>query len=257
MKYLRKYSLLESNQYNLIELNDWEDFKDLITSVILDKWDIDSDLVRESIPGKSGNYLLEPVLHININQYYNNDEPLDIIKDCRNLHLQVYQMTGKFINVDWSSQQINIILDDIPNHWTILKDFNLQEVKSDNTVDSKSGGVCDYDTAIKILEYLNGFYSFAYNSDIELFKKCFNTIKDKGDFKIVFSLPIFIKERFKQRICFKFCFDENWNGHYPVFIIDNNHTESPVIRFRYGSYAFKQVSGEREMVDLLKSETYL
>ena len=124
MKYLRKYSLLESNQYNLIELNDWEDFKDLITSVILDKWDIDSDLVRESIPGKSGNYLLEPVLHININQYYNNDEPLDIIKDCRNLHLQVYQMTGKFINVDWSSQQINIILDDIPNHWTILKDFN-------------------------------------------------------------------------------------------------------------------------------------
>ena len=264
MKYLRKYHLLESN---LIELNDWEDFKQIVTDEILDKWNIDSDLVRESIPGKSGNSLLEPELHIRINQYFNNDEPLDIVKDCRNLHLRVYQMTGKFINVNWSSQQINILLEDIPNHWTILKDFNLQEVKSDNTVDGKSGGVCDYDTAIEILEYLNGFYRFAYNSDIELFKKCFEIIQSKEDCKIVFSLSIFSKERFKQRVCFKFCFGENWDfmnavgsirdmREYPIFIIDANHVDSPILRLRYGNY-WNEFSGEREMVDLLKSEKYL
>ena len=264
MKYLKKYHLLESS---LIDLNDWEDFKDLIRSEVLDEWNISSDLVSESIPGKSGNSLLEAELHIRINQYFNNDEPLDIVKDCRNLHSQVYQMTGKFINVNWSSQQINITLEDIPNHWTILKDFNLQEVKSDNTVDRKSGGVCDYDTVINILEYLNGFYRFTYNSDIELFKKCFEIMQSKGDCKIVFSLPKFAKERFKQRVCLKFCFGENWDfmnavgsirdmREYPIFIIDANHVDSPILRLRYGNY-WNEFSGEREMVDLLKSEKYL
>jgi hypothetical protein len=239
---------------NLIDLNDWEDFKDLLTSEILDEWEISSDLVSESIPGKVGNSVLEPVLHIRINQYFNNDEPLDIVKDCRNLHLRVYQMTGKFINVDWSSQQINIILDDIPNHWTILKDFNLQEVKSDNTIDNKSGGVCDYDTAIEIIEYLNKFYRFAYNSEINLFKTCFDIMKSKGDCKLVFSLPRFKDERFKQVVSFKLCYKEGWDENYPLYIIDTNYTDYPVLRLRYGGSWVQVSSGnsENKMINFLK-----
>ena len=253
MKYLKKFQLLESN---LIDLRDWEDFKDLIQSEILDEWDIPKSLVGESIPGFSGNSLIEPELHIRINEYYNNVEPEQLIEDCRNLHKQVYQMTGKFIDVNWSSQQVNIMLEEVPNHWTILQDFNLQEVESDNTINRYPGGVCNLETALKILDYLNGFYRFVYNTDIELFKKCFEIMQNKGDCKIVFSLPTFAKDRFRQKVCFKFCYKENWNASYPIFIIDANHVDSPLLRLRYGNYSWNDVSGEKKMLDFLEKFSY-
>lgn len=255
MKYLKKFHLLESN---LIDLRDWEDFKDLIQSDILDEWDIPKSLVRESLPGKSGNSLLEPELHIRINEYSNNLEPVDLIRDCRNLHKQVYQMTGKFISVNWSSQQVNIMLEEVPNHWTILQDFNLQEVESDNTINSYSGGVCDLETTLKILDYLNGFYRFVYNSDIELFKKCFEVLQRKSinGCKLVFTLPTFKKERFRQKLTLKFCYQENWNANYPIFIIDSNHVDSPLIRLRINNQSFKGVSGEKQMLDFLEKFSY-
>jgi hypothetical protein len=253
MKYLKRYHLLESN---LIDLRDWEDFKDLVQYEILDEWNIPKSLVKESLPGKSGNSLLEPELHIRINEYFNNLEPVDLVRDCRNLHKQVYQMTGKFISVNWSSQQVNIMLDEVPNHWTILQDFNLQEVESDNTIDKKTGGVCDLETALKILDYLNGFTKFAYDSDIEPLKKCFEVMQRKGDCKIVFSLPTFTKDRFRQKVSFKFCYKENWNANYPIFIIDANHVESPLIRLRISSYNWNEVSGEKKMLDFVENFSY-
>ena len=63
MKYLKKFQLLESN---LIDLRDWEDFKDLIQSEILDEWDIPveggeelSNVRITSLSAKPGN--LSPV----------------------------------------------------------------------------------------------------------------------------------------------------------------------------------------------------
>lgn len=239
MKYLKSFN--ESNWSvpgPKIDLEDWVDFKDLIQSEILDEWGISQDLVSESLPGKSGNLLLEPELHIRINDYFNNSEPVDIIQSCRNLHKQVYQMTGKFISVNWSSQQINIMLDSYPNHWSILSDFNLQEVKSDNTIDNKGGGVCNLETALGIIDYLNSFYRFCYDSDKQLFIKCYELMCSKGDYKIVFSLPLFTPERYRQKFCFKFCLDGKWDKNTPIYIIDNSHIESPYIRIRHGSYGF-------------------
>lgn len=255
MKYLKKFHLLESN---LIDLRDWEDVKDLIQSEILDEWDIPKSLVTESLPGKSGNSLLEPELHIRINEYFNNAEPEQLIKDCRDLHTQIHQMTGKFIHVNWSSQQVNIMLLDYPNHFTVIKDFNLQEVESDNIVNRYTGGVCNLETAIEIIEYLNTFYRFCYDSDIELLKKCFEVMqrKSSNECKLVFSLPTFTKDRFRQTLTLKFCYQENWNAQYPIFIIASNHVDSPLLRLRYGNYSWNDVTGEKKMLDFLEKFSY-
>ncbi len=98
MKYLKKYQIFESI---LIDSEKWEDVKDLIQLEILDKWGISNDLVRESIPGKSGDKLLEPELHIRINERMNNDEPVEIVKACRNLHKRIFALVGLFIDVSW------------------------------------------------------------------------------------------------------------------------------------------------------------
>jgi hypothetical protein len=250
MKNLKSYKLFESNT---VSLEEWEDFKDLIQSEILDEWNISQDLVKESLPGKSGNLLLEPELHIRINEHFNNSEPVDFIRVIRNLHKQVYQMTDKFISVNWSSQQVNIMLNDYPNHWSIIQDFNLKEVKSDNIVDNKTGGVCDLETALSIIDYLNTFTRLCYDSDKELFIKCFREICKKGDYKIVFSLPLFTLERYRQKVCFKFCLEDEWNENSPVFIIDNNHTESPFIEIRYSAYNWNRVTVDSKMLDFLKN----
>lgn len=261
MKYLKSFN--EANwsvPVPKIDLDDWEDFKELIQSEVLDEWGISQDLVSESairaitaLPGKSGNLLLEPELHIRINEYFNNSEPVDIIQSCRNLHKQVYQMTGKFISVNWSSQQINIMLDSYPNHWSILSDFNLQEVKSDNTMDDKGGGVCDLETALGIIDYLNSFYRFCYDSDKELFIKCYELMISKDDYKIVFSLSLFRDLRYHQKVCFKFCLDGKWNENTPIYIIDTSHIESPYIRIRLGSYNWKQLTRDSDILAFLKS----
>jgi hypothetical protein len=251
MKYLKSYSMLESNNF-VVDLKDWEDFKDLVRSEILDEWNISDDLVKESIPGRNGNSLLEPELHFGINDRFNNDEPVEIIKACRDLHNQVYQMTGLYIHVSWSSQQVNIILCDIPNNYTIIRDFNLQEVESDNIVDRKSGGVCNLETAIEIIKYLNKFYSFCYESDINLFKECFNIMSKKGDCKIVFSLSKFLKERYSQKLSFKLCLNNDWNGKYPIFLIDSNHVDSPLIRLRYGNHSWDEISGNQKIINFIK-----
>ena len=255
MKYLKKFQLLESN---LIDLRDWEDVKDLIQSEILDEWNIPKSLVAESLPGQSGNSLLKPELHIRINEYFNNVEPEQLIKDCRDLHTQIHQMTGKFIDVNWSSQQVNIMLLDYPNNFTVIKDFNLQEVVSDNTINRYPGGVCNLETAIEIMEYLNTFYRFCYDSDIELLRKCFEVIQRKSskECKLVFTLPTFTKDRFRQKLTLKFCYQENWNASYPIFIIDANHVDSPLLRLRFGNASWKEVSGEKKMLDFLEKFSY-
>lgn len=251
MKYLKKWSILESH---IVNLKDWEDFKDLVSSEIFDEFDISPDLVKESIPGKHGDTLYEPELHFHINERYNNNEPVEIIAACRNLHTRVHDMTGLYLSVNWSSQQVNMILCDVPNHYTILKDFDLQEVWDFR--DRKSGGVCDLETALEIINYLNGFYTFCYKSDIELFKQCFEIMNKSGNCEIIFSLSRFKKERYSQKATFKFCLDKDYDGKYPIFTIDTNHTDSPLLRCRYGNYNWHQFSGSKNILRFLTDEYF-
>lgn len=257
MKYLKKYQIFESI---LIDSEKWEDVKDLIQLEILDKWGISNDLVRESIPGKSGDKLLEPELHIRINERMNNDEPVEIVKACRNLHKRIFALVGLFIDVRWSSQQINIMLNDYPNHYTLISDFDLIEIEDDNTYDRETGGVCDFETALKIISYLNSFYRFVYDSDLEIFKKSYKTLDDLYKVELIFSLPKFEKERFRQILCFKFKLESKVEKiigkQFPILIFNTNHTDSPLIRKRTGNYNWIEIFGEKKVVDFLSTEQF-
>lgn len=260
MKYIKQYRIFESGSNNLINEDKWEDLKDLIQMEVMDKFGISHNLVTESIPGKRGNQLLEPELHMRVNERFNNDESKEIMKACRDLHKRVFSLTDLFIDVRWSSQQINIMLSDVPNHYTIIRDFNLEEIESDNTYDRKTGGVCDWNTALTIIKYLNGFYRFAYDSDINLFNKCYDIVDDLYNVELVFSLPQFEKERFRQKLFFKFNLStakERVIGkYYPIFIIDSNHTDSPLLRKRRSNASLIDIYGEKRMLDFLATEQF-
>ena len=254
MKYLRGYKIFEENK---IDSDKWENLKDIIQMEIMDKWSITNDLVTEVLPKR---YDDVHELHMKINERFDNPEPVEIMADLRDLHSQVFALTGLFISVLWSSQKIIIRLHDFPNHYTIMKDFNLDEIEDDNTIDRKGGGLCDIDEALKIIKYLNGFYRFAYDSDISLFQKCYDVLDELYVVDLVFSLPRFEKERFRQNLCFKFKLStgkERVIGkHFPIFMFDTNHTDSPYIRKRTGNYSWIEKFREKNMIDFLKTEQF-
>ena len=260
MKYLKKFKIFEEYKNVLVEEDKWEDLKDLIQIEIMDKFGISNDLVKESIPGRRGNQLLEPELHIRINERFNNSEPKEIMKACRDLHKRIFNHSGLFIDVRWSSQQVNIMLGDIPNHYTVIRDFDLEEIEDSNTYDGRTGGLCDYETALKIIKYLNGFYRFAYDSDINLFNKCYDIVDDLYNVELVFSLPQFEKELYRQKLFFKFKLSTGKerviSRYYPIFMIDNNHTESPLLRKRTSNSSWIDIYGEKKMLDFLATEQF-
>jgi len=248
MKYLKDFKLFES----WISIGVWENLKDLIQMEIMDKWSISNSLVDEvyqqvdSDKNKNPLKYLEPALRIRINERFDNEQPVEIIADVRNLYKRVFDMTGKFISAVWSSQAIFVTLNDVPNHYTVIQHFGLTvDPKSDNTFDTKKGAYCTYEQALEIFKYLNGYYRFAYDSDIKYFTEVYQILSDLYKVDLVFSLPKFEDERFRQVVCFEFKLQsakERVIGkNFPVFIINTNHTESPYIMKRTGSYNFNQI----------------
>ena len=242
MKYLKRYKLFES----WVSIDVWENLKDLIQMEIMDKWGISNTLVDEVKGGENKTQLLEPALRIRINERFDNDQPVEIIADVRNLYKRVFAMTGKFIIAEWSSQAIFVMLRGIPNHYTVIQYFGLTlDPNSDNCFDRKIGAHCTYEQAFEIFKYLNGFYRFAYDSDIKYFTEAYQILSDLYKVELVFSLPRFEDERFSEVVCFQFKLQsdkERIIGRYfPVFTINTNHTESPYIKKRVGNYNFIQI----------------
>lgn len=257
MRYLNKFLLFENN---LIKSDDWEDLKDIIQLDIMDKWNIPNHLVEEFTSWKSSDELLEPRLRIYINERMNNDEPKEIIADFRKLHKRVFALLGKYISVEWSSQAIFVELNDIPNQWTIIEDFNLEiDPTHDNIIDREVGGICTYDQALSIIDYVNKFYKFVYDSDIKYFNEAYQILNSLYEVKIVFSLPKFEKETFKQVICFEFKLkskEEKVTGRYfPVFTVNTNHTDSPYIIQRRNLSSWHTIQCNRQK-DFLENEQF-
>jgi hypothetical protein len=256
MKYLKRYKIFES----WISIDKWEDLKDLIQMEIMDKWGISNSLVDEVKSAENKTQLLEPALRIRINERFDNNEPVEIIKDVRNLYKRVFSLTGKFLKVEWSSQAIFVYLSKLPNHYTIIQEFGLTlDPNSDNTFDRKVGAICTYEQALEIFKYLNGFYRFAYDSDIKYFTEAYQILSDLYKVEIVFSLPRFEDERFRQVVCFEFKLKSGKERvigrHFPVFIINTNHTDSPCIMKRTGSYNFIQIPCTKQK-SFLKDEQF-
>lgn len=242
MKYLKKFKLFES----WVSIDKWEDLKDLIQMEIMDKWGISNSLVDEVKSNENKTQLLEPALRIRINERFDNEEPVEIIADVRNLYKRVFALTGKFISAIWSSQAIFVSLSDTPNHYTVIQEFGLTlDPNSDNCFDRKVGAFCTYEQALEIFKYLNGFYRFAYDSDIKCFTEAYQILSDLYKVELVFSLPRFEDERFSQVVCFQFKLqsdkDRIIGRYFPVFTINTNHTESPYIMKRVGNYNFIQI----------------
>ena len=244
-----KYLKLFNESYNdLVNEDSWEDLKDLIQMDILDRFNISNELVSESIPGRRNVELLEPELHIRINERMDNNEPKEIMSACRDLYKRVYSLMGLFIDVRWSSQQVNIMLMKFPNHYTVIREFGLEEVDDDNIYNYMSGGLCGVDKALRIIDYLNGFYKFVYNSEVDLFKRCLGVL---DDVRLVFSLPKFGLVRYSQRLCFKFLMDGV--KYCPIFVVDTTHVDSPFIRLRISNSSWDSISGSEKMLNYLAS----
>jgi hypothetical protein len=271
MKHLKTYKkLFESAS---LDINDWLDVKDIIQSEILDKYHISTDSVTDSQEG-SKYRANDPVLTV---KYTGHQMSMDImpigtiLADIYKLNRRVKELTGHFIiatnNVNSSKENIEIKLSKTPDNRITINNFNLKVSDTDNTIDRKPGGMCDYETAVKILEWLNTFYTFCYRTEFEAFKLAYDTLCELYNVQIVFSLPRFEDERFKQVVCFQFILSQKvekgptskvYGNKYPIFIINTNHTESPQIRKRLGGHNWVDIPfNKRERyIDFLKTEQF-
>lgn len=270
MKHLKTYKkLFEGSELNP---DQWEDVKDIIQSEVLDKHHISFDDTEEKLGNYSGKYkVYDPVFSI---KFDNLELSPYIIDDIYKLNRRVKDLTGNFIiaknNVNMPSKRnIEIMLSKTPDMRIVGENFNLEECETDNTIDKKGGFLCgDYDntyeTAVKIIEWLNTFYRFCYPTEFEAFKLAYDTLSELYDVLIVFSMPTFEDDRFKQFVCFQFILSSKRGGvgvignKFPIFIINTNHTESPQIRKRVDGYncVTMPFNKKERYIDFLKTEQF-
>ncbi len=264
MKYLKKYKLFESAS---LDIDDWLDVKEIIQSEILDKYHISIDDVVDK-NAESKYVVNDPELSIS---YNNLEMSTYIIDDIYDLNERIYRITKHFIiaknNVNSSKRNIEILLSKTPDNRIVGDHFNLEECSTDNTIDRKSGFLCgDYNTtyvtAVKILEWLNTFYTFCYRTEFDALKLVYDTLSELYDVLIVFSMPKFDDERYSQIVCFQFILstkvDKVIYNKYPVFIINTNYTDSPSVKTRAGSYNFTEIpfNKKERLLDFLKTEQF-
>jgi hypothetical protein len=270
MKHLKTYKkLFEGSE---LDPDQWEDVKDIIQSEVLDKHHISFDDTEEKLGNYSGKYkVYDPVFSI---KFDNLELSPYIIDDIYKLNRRVKELTGNFIiaknNVNMPSKRnIEIMLSKTPDHRIVGEHFNLEECETDNIIDRKSGFLCGdyntgYETSVKILEWLNTFYRFCYPTEFEAFKLAYDTLSELYDVLIVFSMPTFEDDRFKQVVCFQFILSSKRGGEsvignkFPIFIINTNHTESPQIRKRVDGYNWIDIPFDKRerYIDFLKTEQF-
>lgn len=275
MKHLKTYKkLFEGSELNP---DQWEDVKDIIQSEILDKHHISFDDTEEKF-GVNNKYVVrDPIFSI---KFENLELSPYIIDDIYKLNRRVKELTGNFIiaknNVDMPSKKnIEIMLSKTPDHRIVGEHFNLEECATDNTIDRKSGFLCGdyntgYETAVKILQWLNTFYTFCYGTEFEAFKLAYDTLSELYDVLIVFSMPRFEDDRFSQKVCFQFYLSSKSRSFtikvkrnitsikFPIFIIDTNYTNSPYIRKRIDNYNWVTIPFNNKVryIDFLKTEQF-
>ena len=271
MKYLKKYNKLFESA--TVDPDKWEDFKYKIQSDVLQENNISIDSVSEKLGDYSGKYnVYDPILIIELDDVESTNKVIDDIYKLNRISEEL--IGGNFVtatnktksstdNTDKKLSIITIKLSSTPDSRIVREHFNLKECYTDNHIDNRSkGGLCDYETAIKILEWLHTFHSFFYPTEREAFKLVYNTLKELYNVQIVFSLPKFEAERFKQVVCFEFLLSENEDLHesnrmkvksnnFPVFTINTNYTESPSISKRIGNASWKKIP-----FDKLKTEQF-
>lgn len=219
MKYLKKYMMFESN--NVID-----DFFDIIQIEIMDEYGISSEDVVYKRDNASMTLLYSDT---------NIVDSIYLIQD------RIREATGKFAIPKIYKEKIEISLSDFPDNRIVIEKFELKKCKTDNGYDRSIGGYCDLNKALEIISYLNGFYRFIYDSDINKLKESYFILSKRYNVNLKFSLPIFKDERFRQLLCFEFELSDGLekvvDKYFPVFIVNTNYTESPYIWLRKSNHS--------------------
>jgi len=240
MKYLKSYKKL-FERYHSYDKDSIMDIKDLIQMDIIDEFNIPmSDI--ENFFTYDGS---EPQCYIkNIDQ----EESIKIKEKIASIRRRIYNMTGYFIKVFYKKFTDVLVLEinHLPGILDIADKFNLELTKSDNSYDFMDAVYCDYETVFKIIDYLNSFYQFAYRTETDLFKKCYERLNELYNIKLKFSIVRFEDEQFMQYVAIEFDLSDKVEiatGKYnPVFVINNDHTKSPYIWKRNSNYSWDLIN---------------
>ena len=262
MKHLKKYKLFE---YASVKIDDWLDVKEIIQSEILDKYHISIDDVVDK-NAESKYVANDPELTIT---YDNLQMSPYVIDDIYELNSRIYRMTKHFIiaknNVNSSKRNIEVKLSKVPDARITIHHFNLEETYDfSNTISKGVGGFCDYETAVKILEWLHSFYTFCYRTELDAFKLAYDTLKEIYNVDLIFSMPKFEDKNYNQVVCFNFILSSDkkylqiLTNEHPIFVINSNRTYSPYIVQRRGYSGYHEFPYEKKerYIDFLKTEQF-
>lgn len=252
MKYLKTYKKLFET-YHSYDKDAIMDLKDLIQMDIIDEFNIPMSDIENFFTYDGG----DPQCYIkNIDE----EESIKIKEKIALIRKRIHSMTGYFIKVFYKKNIQKLVLDinHLPGILDITDKFNLELTKSDNSYDFMDAVYCDYETVFKIIDYLNSFYQFVYRTETDLFKKCYERLNELYNVKLKFSIVRFEDEQFMQYVAIEFDLSDKVKkvtGKYnPVFVINNNHTESPYIWKRDGNSSWKLIPNDIDKY--LKTEQF-
>ena len=244
MKYLKTYDKLFENVVSVDE-EVWEDFKDILQIDILDEFSISEDDMTDH--AKKLGYV-DPLITIRDNK----SNFVNVIPNLKDLSRRVKAMSGYFLSVFQAGNDIYFNFSECPTSISILNDFNLEPTFLNNS--NTLAGYVNIDQAIEIINYLNTFYKFADDDDIELLKNNYEILRNIYNTKIKINVRYFEKVKDKQFVAFEFELVDKLHDKNPVFVISSNDINSPYILIKNGLNDIKVSRSMQE--DFLQKEEF-
>ena len=246
MKYLKTYNkLFEDNTALSIDKEIWEDFKDIIQIDILDEFNISNESMFDHAL-KHG--YVNPVIMISCNDL----DFVNMISNLKDLSSRVKKMSGYFLSAYYASRCLYLSFSDCPTNISILNDFDLEPTFLNNS--NTLAGYVNIDQSIEIINYLNTFYKFADDDDIELLENNYEILRNIYNTKIKINVRDFDKGKYKQFVAFEFELVDKLNDKNPLFVISSNDINSPYILIKNGLNDIKVSRSMQE--DFLQKEQF-
>jgi hypothetical protein len=244
MKYLKTYNKLFENVVSVDE-EVWEEFKDILQIDILDEFGLSYDDMTDH--GGTAGYV-DPLITIRGNK----SDFKNMIPNLIDFSKRVKAMSGYFLSVFQAANDIYFAFHGCPTSISILNDFNLEPTFLNNS--NTLAGYVNIDQAIEIINYLNTFYKFADDDDIELLKKNYEILRNIYNTKIKINVRDFEKGKYKQFVAFEFELVDKLHDKNPVFVISSNDINSPYILIKNGLNDIKVSRSMQE--DFLQKEEF-
>jgi len=244
MKYLKTYNKLFESVVSVDE-EVWEEFKDILQIDILDEFGLSYDDITDHAIDSD---YVDPL----ITMRGNKSDFTNMISNLIDFSKRVKAMSGYFLSVFQAANDIYFTFSECPTSISILNDFNLEPTFLNNS--NTLAGYVNIDQAIEIINYLNTFYKFADDDDIELLKKNYEILRNIYNTKIKINVRDFEKGKYKQFVAFEFELVDKLHDKNPVFVISSNDINSPYILIKNGLNDIKVSRSMQE--DFLQKEEF-